>query len=155
MLFNIVVGFMIPWLLAYPLIHKQPKLFIVISPATAVVSIIINTVGFFFEYWHFKPIIARNQTISALPFDLGLYAVLGSLMIYSIQKRICNLPPLIIFIGFSLFTTFLEYIALQFDKVTYGDGWNIGWTFISYSLAYLAVIAAWRIAKSHIDLVEK
>ncbi|MGO4699486.1 CBO0543 family protein [Paenibacillus sp. 2TAB26] len=154
MLYNIIFGFIIPWVLASFIVRKQPILFIVISPVTAVISMIINTIGIYFGFWDFKPIFEKNETISALPMDLGLYAVLGSLLIYNLSKRTFRLHPVIFILIFSLLTTVLEYTALLFGFVMYGNGWNIGWTFISYLIAYLCVTTAWIIAKEHIEVVK-
>lgn len=154
MLFNVVAGFIIPWLLVCFLIQKHPKLFIVISPITSVISMLINTIGFYFEFWLYMPMFDKVETISALPLDIGLYAVLGSLFIYTLSKRILGVHPVIVFLVFSLFTTFLEYLALLCDLVVYDNGWNIGWTFISYSIAYLAVFTSWRIIRTHIELLK-
>ncbi|OME78670.1 hypothetical protein BK120_23310 [Paenibacillus sp. FSL A5-0031] len=154
MLYNIIFGFIIPWVLASSMVRKQPILFIVISPVTAIISITINTIGIYFGFWNFKPTFKRIETISDLPMDLGLYAVLGSLLIYTLSKRTFRLHPFIIFLIFCLLTTILEYTALLFGFVAYGNGWNIGWTFISYIIGYLCVITAWIIAKVHIEVVK-
>ncbi|RIX50049.1 hypothetical protein D3P08_21070 [Paenibacillus nanensis] len=154
MLFNIVTGFIIPWLLASPLVQKQPRLFIVISPISALISLIINTIGFYFDFWHFKPIFSKNETISALPLDFGLYAVLGPLFIFFITKRPFGIPALISFLSFSLLATLLEFLGLQFNRVMYSNGWNIGWTFISYAIGFLAVATAWRTVRSYFELVK-
>jgi hypothetical protein len=31
----------------------------------------------------------------------------------------------------------LEYIALLVGLVTYGNGWNVGWSFLAYLIPYL------------------
>ncbi|WP_414730932.1 CBO0543 family protein [Bacillus sp. FJAT-28004] len=154
MLINIIFGFIIPWVLASFMVRKQPILFIVISPVTIVISLLINTIGIYFGFWNFKPYFEKIETISALPFDFGLYAVLGSLLIYTLSKRPFRLHPVIIILIFSIITTVLEYMAFLFGFLTYGNGWNIGWTFISYSIAYLCVTTAWIIAKVHIKVVK-
>ncbi|MGO4547023.1 CBO0543 family protein [Paenibacillus sp. 2TAB23] len=136
------------------MVRKQPTLFIIISPIAAVVSNVINTIGFYFGFWNYKPKFSKIETISAMPLDFGLYAVLGTLLIYALCKRTFRLHPVIVIMIFSLFTTFLEYMALLFGLVKYGNGWNIGWTFISYSIAYLCVTAAWLIARGHIKVVK-
>lgn len=101
-----------------------------------------------------KPIFERAETISFVPFDLGLYAVLGSILIYTLSKRPFRLNPVLTIIIFSLITTFLEYIALLLGAIVYGNGWSIGWTFISYLTAYICVTTAWIIAKAHIEIVK-
>jgi len=32
----------------------------------------------------------------------------------------------------TIIATFLEWLGVLFGKVVYGNGWHIGWTFISY-----------------------
>ncbi|CAH1215144.1 hypothetical protein PAECIP111891_04216 [Paenibacillus allorhizoplanae] len=153
MLYNIIFGFILPWVLVLFLIRKQPVLFIIISPITAVISMLINTIGFYFGFWNLKPHFEENPIISGIPFDMGLYPVLGSLLVYTLSKRNVRLHPIFIIFMFSLFITFLEYLAFHFTFVTYGNGWNIGWTFISYSIAFLCVTSAWIVAKVHIKVV--
>jgi len=38
---------------------------------------------------------------------------------------------------FTVITTFAEYLGLIFGLVTYDNGWNIVWTFLSYMPPYL------------------
>jgi hypothetical protein len=114
----------------------------------------INTTGLYFDFWNIKPEFKENETISAMPLDMGLYAVLGSLLVFSLSKRILQLHPVVTFLAFSVFTTFMEFLALHFGIVSYSNGWNIGWTFISYSIAYLCVIAAWIIVRENVEVVK-
>ncbi|WP_425262364.1 CBO0543 family protein [Paenibacillus pectinilyticus] len=144
---------MLPWVLVLFLIRKQPVLFIIISPVSALISMSINAIGYYFGFWNFKPLFDKTPTISAMPFDMGLYAVLGSLLIYTLSKQSVRLNPVFIILIFGLFTTFLEYIAFHFTFVTYGNGWNIGWTFISYTIAFLGVTTVWIVSKIHITVV--
>lgn len=155
MFYNILFGFIIPWLAVSPLLLKQPRVFIIMSPISAIISILINAVGFYFEFWHYKPIIPNFEALSSLPLDVGLYAVFGALMIYFFKKRPFKAHPIIIFLFFSAFTTIMEFIALKLGLVIYSNSWNIEWTFISYSVAYLFVITAWRIFQTRIDLFEE
>jgi len=75
MYFNVIVGLIIPWILAMPLIFRHQKILVLIAPIAAVLAFSIDVLGFQFDYWHIKPI-HDNQTFSALPFHLGLYAIL-------------------------------------------------------------------------------
>ncbi len=118
------------------------------------ISIFINVIGFYFDFWHYKPVFQKIETISAMPLDVGLFAVLGTLLIYTCIKRPFGIHPFVALLVFSLFTTLMEYVVLKFDLVTYSNGWNIGWTFISYFVAYLIGIAAWRIVQVRIELIE-
>ncbi|WP_410768730.1 hypothetical protein [Fontibacillus sp. BL9] len=154
MFHNIIWGFILPWFMVSPLTLKQPKLFIVISPISALISIYINTVGYYFDYWHFKPIIKEYEALSAMPLDVGLYAILGTIFIYSIVKKPFGIHPIVIHLLYSVLTTLMEFATLKFDLVIYDNGWNIGWTFISYYVAYLLVFTAWRIVRNHIELLD-
>ncbi|QNK54709.1 CBO0543 family protein [Paenibacillus sp. PAMC21692] len=126
-----------------------------ISPITAVISIFINVVGFYFDFWHYKPEFQKIETISAMPLDVGLFAVLGALLIYTLIRKPFGIHPIVTLLVFSLLNTLMEFVALKFDLVTYSNGWNIGWTFISYFIANLLVITAWRIVRIKIELLSK
>ncbi|WP_141500910.1 CBO0543 family protein [Paenibacillus luteus] len=134
MLLNIICGFVIPWLAALFLIRKSPKTLLLIYPIGSVASLVINSFGFQLGFWDFTPLIPNDESVSALPLDIGLYPILGSFMIWTILLH-RNKTALILFV-FILFTTLLEFSALLFGKVTYGNGWNIGFTFLSYLLAF-------------------
>ncbi|WP_138754006.1 CBO0543 family protein [Paenibacillus sinopodophylli] len=134
MMINIICGLIIPWLAAIPLIRKKTKLLLLIFPIGAVVSMVINSLGFQMNFWDFTPFIPNDESVSAMPLDLGLYPVLGSYMIWAITLRKSWTAAILLL--FILFTTLLEYIALLCGKVSYGNGWNIGHTFLSYLLAF-------------------
>jgi hypothetical protein len=44
----------------------------------------VNQWGFYFEFWDVTPIL-KDETASAIPFNLGIYPVLASFMIYLIK----------------------------------------------------------------------
>ncbi|KIV55535.1 membrane protein, partial [Aneurinibacillus migulanus] len=50
-----------------------------------------------------------------------------------------KIRPYAIILIFSLATTLLEYVMLVFGKVSYGQNWNILWTFWSYVLPYFII----------------
>ncbi|ULL16232.1 hypothetical protein DVH26_18340 [Paenibacillus sp. H1-7] len=137
MLFNITLGFIIPWLFGIYLYKKDRKILLLIYPISVVISMFINDVGFHLKFWDFTPHIPDDETISALPLDLGLYPILGSYMIYWIRNS--SLHWLLISLITMAFTTCLEYFGVVIGKVTYGNGWNILFTSGSYLLAYLLV----------------
>lgn len=134
MTFNIVFGFVIPWFIGLFWIRKAAAVFLLICPIATVVSLLINLFGFYTAFWCFTPILPRNETISAIPLDLGIYPVTASLMIYWIRRT--KIKPIWLVISVSLVITFLEFIGVLFGKVIYGNGWNVGWTLISYCSAY-------------------
>jgi len=143
MIFNIIVGFFLPWCFGIYLVKKSPKTIIQIYPIVAFVSMVINNFGYKYEFWVFKPVVPSNESFSALPFDLGLYPILGSFMIWMINKH--RKKTLLLLLIYVTGTTALEFIILIIGKVSYGNGWNIGYTFLSYLLAFTCVYLYFRL----------
>jgi hypothetical protein len=130
MFFNSILVFVIPWIVAILHLYKKDKLLIVlIGPFFSVIAFTINEFGF----WEVIPF-PNQKTLSALPFNLGLYPILASYLIFFIKKY--KHPYAIIFF-MSAFTTILEMIFLLFERVIYGNGWNNTWTFFSYLFPYM------------------
>lgn len=145
MLINIIFGFFVPWIAGIYLGVKTPKTLLLIFPIGAVSSLVINSIGFQLKFWDFTPLIPNDESVSALPLDIGLYPLLACFMIWLINSRPI-LTVLILFL-FILGTTLLEFMALIFGKVTYGNGWNIGYTFLSYLLAFGIVFIYFKLLK--------
>lgn len=143
MITNIVFGFLIPWIFGIYLYKKSPIIVWLFCPISATISALINDIGYHLEFWDFTPLIENDETLSALPLDLGLYPVLASYLIYWIIKN--NRYPLLKIAGICFLTTALEFVAFVIGKVEYGNHWNIGWTFCSYLLAYGLVYLYYRL----------
>ncbi|MFX3631436.1 MAG: CBO0543 family protein [Candidatus Pristimantibacillus sp.] len=152
MTINIIVGFVIPWIFGIILWKKSPIVIYLVSPISATVSAFFNDIGYHLGFWDFTPKIDNDETLSALPMDLGLYPVMACYMIYWIVRS--NRHAWMKIALFSLFNTVLEFIALQFGKAEYGNGWNIGWTFVSYVLALLLVYLYYKLLHRY-DLFNK
>ena len=132
MLFNLVIGFILPWVLAiFFLPNKEIIIFIV--PVSSAIAFTINTLGFYF-FWDLRPVLSREQSLSRLPVDLGLYPVSGCFLIHFITAL--ETKPSILIILFSSFLTALELIAKKFNKVIYRNRWNGYLTFLSYFTGY-------------------
>lgn len=140
---NIVIGFVVPWILAIYLMRKASIVIIITLPIASLVAILSNTFGFQLKFWSFTPLIHGEESISALPLDLGLYPVIACYMVHWI--RISQTNHLVILFVTILFTTILEYVALLIGKTSYSNGWNIYWTFVSYLIAYGIVYLYYRI----------
>ena len=135
-MYFVIIAFIIPWIIG--LLHLHPrdkKLIPLIAPLGAVVSFLVNEFGFYFDFWEVYPF-PDTKTIAALPFNLGLFPVLGCYMIFFIKKRMTN-PYFVVFL-ITLFTTILEFTFVLTGKVIYGNGWNALWTFVSYVFPYLS-----------------
>lgn len=147
MAFNIVIGFIIPWIFGIMLHKKAPIVIYLICPIAATVSALINDIGYHLGFWDFTPKIDNDETLSALPLDLGLYPVIGSYMIYWILKS--KRRPWLKIGSISLLNTMLETIAVLFGKAEYGNGWNIGWTFVSYVIALVLVYLYFKLLNKY------
>lgn len=143
MVINLICGFIIPWLAAIPIAVRKMKTLLLISPISAVVSLVINSFGFQMMFWDFTPLIPNDESVSALPLDIGLYPVLASYMIWSIQAH--RKKTAFILILFVIFTTLLEYVGILVGKVSYGNGWNVGYTFLSYLFAFSIVFVYFKL----------
>lgn len=148
MLFNTVAGFIIPWLFGLYLFKKSPIIILITMPIASLVALIINELGFYFKFWSFSPVHPTDESVSALPLDLGIYPVLACFMVFWFRKtRISHMISVLVT---TIVTTLLEYIGFISGKVHYGNGWNIFYTFLSYLIAYVIVYIYYRmIVKMH------
>lgn len=110
MLLNIALGFVLPWIFGVYLYRKNPLIVLAIAPFSAVVSFLINAVGFALEWWNLTPYM-RIETLAALPLNIGLYPVLGSWCIILIQRLGHSLSLMLIF---ALGTTLLRRIRRSY-----------------------------------------
>ncbi|MEK4012789.1 hypothetical protein [Peribacillus sp. FSL M8-0224] len=132
MLFHIIVGFILPWILGAYLVTNQTKLFITFYPVGVAISILLNEIGF--NYFWRMDIVFQESSLTGISYDLGLNPILGCLFICVIHYK--KLPFLITFLVFPLVTTFGEYILVCLEKIVYRNEWNIIWTGVSYLFAY-------------------
>lgn len=145
---NIIFGFILPWLFGgIYLARKNPLVLLLLFPAGAMISSLINALGFHLKFWDFTPLIPEDESISALPLDLGLYPLLGCFLIRTIITH--RHKTALIFFLFVFSTTVVEYIGTLVGKVGYGHGWNIGFTFLSYCLGFGFVLLYFKLLERH------
>ncbi|WP_411504646.1 CBO0543 family protein [Brevibacillus centrosporus] len=147
-LFYIVFGFIIPWIIGVNLFKKNQKVVLTIAPFDSVISLVFNEIGLFLDFWDILP--NKTESLNCLPIDLGIYPIFGSLFIHYCQKNL--LPHWILLLSFSLFTSGLEYITVLTGSIVYHNGWNIFWTFISYVLAYILGYSYYVLLKRNLIL---
>lgn len=124
MIFKIMLVFILPWIVGYFHLYKKDRLIIpLIGSFFSAVVFTVNELGF---YLNFRKVNSLNNTISFLPFNLGIYPILASYLIYFIKRR--NNPFLNIVL-ITLFTTILEMVYVYTGKIIYGNGWNFILTF--------------------------
>ena len=85
-LFNFIIGFVIPWILGFYLYQRNPKVIILIAPISSVIAFTINDWGFNYNFWDFTPIL-HEQSYAALSFNLGVFPILFCSYIYYIEKK--------------------------------------------------------------------
>ncbi|MGH4051257.1 MAG: CBO0543 family protein [Clostridium sp.] len=135
MILNILVGFIIPWVFGIILYFKDKKIVLIIAPFASMLAYTVDEC-FHLEFWSLAPF-NINDDYTSLSVQLGLFSILGCYMIYYITKNMINAYFIIMF--FTVITTILEYLGVLFNVVSYRNGWNIGWTFLSYLIPYLLV----------------
>lgn len=144
MIFNIIIGFLIPWILGIYIYIKEKRLFLVIYPFGCTVSYTISMIGFYFKFWGIVPY--KYGIFASMPVNLGLYPILGTYLVFLIYKGIGK--PYYLILAFSLLTTGFEYLMLIFKKGMYGNSWNLFWTFILYLAAYISAYCFYYLVRS-------
>ncbi|MEH7403642.1 hypothetical protein V7148_22055 [Gottfriedia acidiceleris] len=145
MFLYIIIGFIIPWILGVYLFIKMPKLIIIFVPIGIAIAFLINTVGFNY-FWRLKH--SYNElSLSALPFDLGIYPILTCLFIISIYYK--KLKVYLAIIIFTVSTTLFELLGHVKHQVIYRNGWNIYWTSVSYFVAYLLIYFYYKLVNKY------
>ncbi|MFQ3544601.1 hypothetical protein Q7A53_10965 [Halobacillus rhizosphaerae] len=104
------------------------------APFVALLSITLNQIGMALKFWTLYP--ETNYLIfNSINIDFGFnpaMAVLFTFIIYIKQWK-----RWIVYLGFLIFLTGSEKLAVIFNKVKYDDHWNIFYTFIAYLLGLI------------------
>jgi len=115
------------------LYFRDKKVLLIIAPFQSAIAYTINMIGFYYGFWDLYPF--GNKEIVHVLFDIGIYPMLSAYMIYYIHHK--NINPFSVIFFFTLLTTCIEGAGVSIGKVVYGNGWNIGGTFISYLIPYI------------------
>lgn len=132
MLFNIIVGFIIPWISGIVFYFKDRKILFIIAPFQSVIAFTIDSIAYFYRFWSIWP--HEYSKFSTMPYDLGVYPILSVYLIHYINKGKFN--PYILIIIATIFTTLLEWFGILTGRILYFNGWNLVLTFISYLIPY-------------------
>ncbi len=132
MIFNILFGFFIPWMIF--LFHIRKNKCFITSPTvvllSALIAFLFNDIGFSLKLWYVNPV--KYAILPMIPYNFGFFTVLG---IYLIQTIIIFRRPYI-FIGIaSLVATLAETVLYMLNRINYDNYWNLFFTFLSYVLA--------------------
>lgn len=124
---HLLLTFVIPWLAAAYLLVQNKRTVVLYGPAAAGIAFALNDIGLYMEWWGFKP--EREELLISLLSNLGIFLVSGCYMIHFIQKYKYSL---IMILGFASLLTLLEYVYLLLGRIHFNNGWNLGWSFVSY-----------------------
>ncbi|MTI58377.1 MAG: hypothetical protein FH762_00020 [Firmicutes bacterium] len=144
MFLNIVIGFVIPWVFGIYLYKMAPKILLSIFSLGTVLSHIINAFADEYKMWHLLP--EKYLSIDYLMFDIGLYAILPSYMIFFIY-RYKQINGYIFVLIFTIITTILEFFWFKIGRVTYHNGWSIYHTFFSYLIPYFLIFMYFKLLR--------
>jgi len=118
------------------LYFKDKKTVLIIAPFSGILAYTINEFCFHLNLWRLAPLNIKDD-LTTISVNLGLYPILGCYLIYYISRKHIN--AYLIILIFTIVTTIFEYLGFLFNFVIYGNGWNIGWTFLSYLIPYLLI----------------
>ncbi|WP_337193749.1 CBO0543 family protein [Halobacillus litoralis] len=136
MVLNTILAFVLPWIVAVLHLYRKDKVVIpLIGSFFSVMAFFINDIGFYFGFWEVAPF-PKQKSLSVIPFNIGLYPILASYLIYFIKR---NGSPYLVILLMTLFTTILEGIYVFSERVVYGNGWNLFFTFFSYLIPYIII----------------
>lgn len=141
MLYNIILGFVIPWIFGICLYKKNPKVVILIAPISSILAHSVNVFGGLLKYWKLQP--TKLGEFSVIPFELGIYAVIPCFMIHIIKNK--KVAPYISILLFTAVLTIQEYIYIKLGRVIYNNGWTIYFTFFSYLIPNFMVYKYYKL----------
>lgn len=144
-LYNWLIGFILPWIAGIYLYKKNSRVLLLITPFASLVAYIFNCIGYFFRFWKVSP--AHDGLLATMPMNFGVYGILGSLLIYTILLR--EEKHYITLLIFTTVTTLMEAVWFFLGFVAYRNHWNLGFTFLSYLLAYLLLYGYYYLLKKH------
>lgn len=131
MLINVLIGWVLPWIIAGYFLRKDLSIIVQMAPLASVIAFAFNEVGYHFRLWTVTPVEAG--ILSFLPYNLGIFPVIPCLLIYTTRRT--SLSPMLLILLFTGLKTLLESCLLLIEKVNYDHGWNLAWTFVSYLIA--------------------
>lgn len=147
MLLNIIVGFITPILFGIILFKKDKKIVLFIAPVNSVLAFIIINLETCLNFWNLYPF-SKGDAFTAIPYCIGLFPFNACLLIYVIDKKIIKLRDNILVFLCAVFTTFEEALGILAGRVIYSNGWNIGFTFISYLIPMYLSFLYYKYLKS-------
>ncbi|MCY7565898.1 hypothetical protein ABEX69_16815 [Bacillus safensis] len=132
MIFNILFGFFIPWMIF--LFHIRKSKFLITSSTvillSGLIAFLFNDIGYSLKLWCVNPV--KYAVLPMTPYNFGFFTVLG---IYLIQTIITFRRPYLLIGIASLVATLAETVLYILNRIHYDNYWNLFFTFLSYVLA--------------------
>lgn len=141
MVINIILGVIIPWIIALIIIDER-KIIYYIAPFASALSFLFNDFGFFY-FWKLYPF--NLLDLSAIPFNIGLFCLYPCIIIELMRKY--DISAYIALPITSLIITLAEGCGLLIGRVVYYNHWNIVATYFSYSISLLISYIFYKILK--------
>ncbi|MBB6635835.1 CBO0543 family protein [Cohnella thailandensis] len=130
MTFHVLVGFVLPWLVGVFFIKKASKTMLLVFAVTAFLALLFNDIGAYAKWWEMTP--HEMESITTIPYSLGVYPIILTLMYRYVLPRI---HPVWFVLLTALVLTLFESALVLSRRIEYHDGWNVGWTYVSYVLS--------------------
>lgn len=143
MMFNILLGIVLPWIVAVFVVRKAERYIVaVMSPFATTLGYTLNTLWTHQGFGYMLPKFPENWTLAGLPCELGMFPVTVSLFII-MYRRTHKLFLLLTL--FPLVNTSCEGLGLILGKLVYLNGWNLFETYIEYVAGFAANLLYWQL----------
>ncbi|WP_027622914.1 hypothetical protein [Clostridium lundense] len=138
---NIIIGFIIPWIVALAIVRER-KIIYYIAPFAIILATIINASGLYY-FWAIYPFELGN--LSIVPLNTGLFCLFPCVSFQIIKKYDINaytgLPVA------SLIMTLIEGSGVLAGRIVYYNHWNIILTYFSYLIPLLVCYGLYKFLK--------
>ncbi|WP_369803481.1 CBO0543 family protein [Cohnella sp. OV330] len=123
-------------------IKKASRVMLLSFPISAYLGLLFNDIGVAMKWWSLVP--SKLESIATLPYSLGLYPVVVSLMYQFVYPKLKATGFIILT---AILLTLCELCFMLLGHVDYEDGWNTGWTLVSYMIACCIVFVNMKLLK--------
>ncbi|KIL51100.1 CBO0543 family protein [Jeotgalibacillus campisalis] len=143
MLFTTLFAFIVPWAIILFVLKIDVKIIVLIAPITAVLTFTLDAWTILYGFASVYPF-SMESNFASLPMALGVMPVCASIFIHFVRRHAYSLAWIL---GFTLFSTLLEWFFVTLDLIRYYNNWNIGWTAVEYVTGYSGVYGYYRVLK--------
>ncbi|SET60393.1 hypothetical protein [Paenibacillus sp. NFR01] len=145
MWWNLLIGFILPWIAGYWYLREDLTVIVRIGPVAGLIAFAFNEIGYQSGWWSVTP--SGAGILGILPYNFGIFPVLACALLFTLQK--IAVRPVALIPLFSVLKTLLESILVVTGKVVYDNGWNLLWTYVSYLIACSLTYGAYRVVHKY------